>query len=196
MIWLGDPSLSSDNSSRACLVFGHQSLATLCMGKSFSSLSFHPFSTVYALIFSFLLCVLQSVNIIESDIGSVLPSHYTFYLSHSPPLSFSHSISLPFSISLSRLLSCSLPISLNSLAPSLLFQARLRYFGPCLCAPLQSLYAPATSGYTLLPLRSISTLSTVTVSHTPSCSTVNAMSMSEVYYCYLLIKTCWWYMGK
>ena len=41
IMWLGDPSLASDRRSRACWVFGHQSLDTL-FGKKFIFLYIFP----------------------------------------------------------------------------------------------------------------------------------------------------------
>ena len=46
IMWLGDPSLASDRRSRARWVFGHQSLDTLCLGKSFFSSIYFPFESI------------------------------------------------------------------------------------------------------------------------------------------------------
>ncbi|CDQ80329.1 unnamed protein product [Oncorhynchus mykiss] len=60
-MWLGEPSWSSDRLSRACWVYGHQSLDTLCLGKSVFSFSHPPFSLSHLLPFFLPLHTLNSL---------------------------------------------------------------------------------------------------------------------------------------
>lgn len=56
MMWLGDPSCSSDSRSMACWVFGHQILATVWVGKSlFSSMNL-PLESMRMTMSGFPLC--------------------------------------------------------------------------------------------------------------------------------------------
>ncbi len=56
MMWLGDPSLSSDSRSMACWVFRHQSFATVWFGKSFFSFRNLPLESMRMMMSGLSLC--------------------------------------------------------------------------------------------------------------------------------------------